>query len=434
MDRTEIFHNIIEDRGPEVFYGWGRKLRQALEGSGLSDDEQVVLTVLCAEKKLVKRILSESDDVSVKPLIEELSRTTGADVSLIYDIRQALFHYGESPVAMDEGGEFSDGRFRYRVVSGRRLCAELLGPVGNVGSELRIPEHVSMNGKEHRVISIGPEAFMGNTVITLLEIPHWVEAIGDRAFKGCTSLSKADLNNLLRDVGAEAFSGTAVSEVVMQESLSRVGDNAFRGCSSLRKVVLSKKVKSIGDGAFSDCPALEGFEVSDKNGLYSSENGILYSRNKAKVYRVPATVSGDVDVPRSVTSIEPGAFEGCSGITSVNLHANLIDIGKNSFKDCVSLKSIDIPKSVETIGDSAFENCVSFTALNVPVTVKKVGRHAFKGCKGIVTVNMPGNAPLRGLAIFDGCTSMTRITVRKGVDMDKKDVPVNAKVKFAHEQ
>ena len=58
-----------------------------------------------------------------------------------------------------------------------------------------------------------------------------------------------------------------------------------------------------------------------------------------------------------VTSIGYRAFDGCSGLTNVNIPSSVTSIGVWSFCGCGGLTSIEIPSSVTSIEDHAFSYC-----------------------------------------------------------------------------
>ena len=64
---------------------------------------------------------------------------------------------------------------------------------------------------------------------------------------------------------------------------------------------------------------------------------------------IPANLNG-----RTVTSIENGAFYGCTGLTSVTIPNGVKSIGNGAFYGCTGLTSVTIPNGVTSIGDSAF--------------------------------------------------------------------------------
>ena len=87
-------------------------------------------------------------------------------------------------------------------------------------------------------------------------------------------------------------------------------------------------------------------ELADR--FYDIDNGVLTK------YRGSG---GDVVIPKDVTSIGKGAFDGCTNLTSIVLPEGVTRIGENAFRGCTNLTSIVLPEGVTSIGGSAFERC-----------------------------------------------------------------------------
>ena len=86
------------------------------------------------------------------------------------------------------------------------------------------------------------------------------------------------------------------------------------------------------------------------------------------------TYTGNVVIPESVehegktypvTSVAPGAFMNCLGLTSVTLPASIRTLGRNAFYNCRSLESVRILGSDMTIEDRAFGDCLSLKSVYV---------------------------------------------------------------------
>ena len=121
-----------------------------------------------------------------------------------------------------------------------------------------------------------------------------------------------------------------------------------------------------------------------------------------------------VNIPGSVTNIGDWAFGFCSGLTSVNIPNSVTSIGDYAFAGCTELKSINIPDSVTSIGDDAFAKCESLEYVDLPDSVTSIGNWAFMYCSGLTSVNIPNSVKKIGDCAFSNCTGLTSVKVEAG--------------------
>ncbi|MBR3975581.1 MAG: leucine-rich repeat protein [Clostridia bacterium] len=215
------------------------------------------------------------------------------------------------------------------------------------------------------VESIAKEAFQGFEAVEAIELPDSLLSIGESAFNGCISLE----------------------EVVLPDNVGTVGRDAFYMCESLKKVEIGASVNSIGSHAFLSTPSLESVSVDKENEDYSSENGVLFNKDKTELIVFPRAGSvTEYVVPDGVTSIVGSAFYGCRKLESIKLPDSLLKIGESAFAGCSKLKNVTISEGVAVIDASAFEECENLHAVEIPASVTTIGDHAFAYCSSLESI------------------------------------------------
>jgi hypothetical protein len=204
--------------------------------------------------------------------------------------------------------------------------------------------------------------------------------------------------------------GASFFDITIPNSVTTIGDGAFSGCRNLTSVTIPNSVTAISEGAFYHCGYLTAIDVDATNAQYSSENGVLFNKDKITLIYYPSGKTGSYVIPNSVTTINYDAFAGCSGLTSVTIPNSVKTIGNDAFAGCSGLTSVIIPNSVKTIGQYAFQSCSGLTTVIIPNSVTTIGVAAFYGCSGLTSVTIPNSVITIGQYAFESCVDLTTVT------------------------
>ena len=274
------------------------------------------------------------------------------------------------------------------VTCGIILIAVLAGQTDNkpTGNDLTIVSTAENADYRYHLYSddtIGIAAYLGsNHIIT---IPEAIES------------------KTVRRIEDSAFEGSALTGIVLPETIHSVGKRAFYGAEMLTSLTIPDSVKTIGKDAF----------LVQKNGA-SSFIPWVYSRNTDFV------VVGDgiliayigaapekLEIPDDVKHISRFYFNTTS-ITSLTLPDSLMSIGESAFEDFTKIQSVTFPDKLQEIGARGFYNCQSLTKLTLPDTTLTIASEAFACCPKMKTADLPSVATI-GNRAFAYCLGLTSV-------------------------
>ena len=122
-----------------------------------------------------------------------------------------------------------------------------------------------------------------------------------------------------------------------------------------------------------------------------------------------------LNLPTGITKIGTYAFYGCSGLTSLNLPAGITSIDSYAFTGCRGLTSLTLPAGITEIGKSAFYDCSGLTSLTLPDGITEIGKSAFRGCSGLTSLTLPVGITSIGPSAFEGCSGLTSLNLPAGI-------------------
>lgn len=256
------------------------------------------------------------------------------------------------------------------------------------------------------------------------------QSIGTRLFYKCANLKSIHIENGLESIKIEAFYGcSSLDSLTIPASVKTVERNAFYGA------YINTLIFEDGeDEVLIATPTYSNnviFEKSTLKDLYLGRN-LSYDKTKAEYApfystSVETVTFGDkvesigkylfqncknlksVVLPESVKLVEESAFQGCTGLTSVEM-AKVALIHKNAFNGCTSLENVKVGDAARVLENGAFQGCSSIKSINLPA-VALIYPKAFMGCTGLQTVTLGQYIRTIQADAFNGCTGMKRMYV-----------------------
>ena len=232
-----------------------------------------------------------------------------------------------------------------------------------------------------------------------------------------------------------------MESVKIGNGVTEIHSQDFDSCTSLKDITIGSSVKSIDLSTFFNSELLANINVVEENANYSSENGILFNKDKTEIVCYPAgKTDAEYVIPDSVTSIGGYAFYDCTSLTNITIPNSVTSIGEWAFYGCTSLTSVTIGNSVTSIGMSAFYKCTSLTSVTIPDSVTYIGISAFENTayynnesnweNGILYIgnhlikvksDISGSVEIKqgtktiAISAFSDCTSLASVTIPDSV-------------------
>jgi hypothetical protein len=140
--------------------------------------------------------------------------------------------------------------------------------------------------------------------------------------------------------------------------------------------------------------ALPGIELSTPSGIVTIAPDAF---NATIVESSPENIGSLKFEGDTVEAIKSSSFKGCVGISGpVEFPSTLSQLEDNAFDGCTGITAIDLSRCTQLtssgIGDGVFNNCSSINTVELPSSLTSIPNDIFTGCTGITSLTLPANS------------------------------------------
>lgn len=192
------------------------------------------------------------------------------------------------------------------------------------------------------VEEVGIRAFGSCINLSSVELPDSVTVIEAFAFDNCSSLNSVKMPKNLENIESWAFRDCGnLSSIEIPDKTRKIGEKAFQNCAGLDSIEIPASVISIGNSAFGYCSGLRSIKVDKNNTAYTSEDGVLFDKEKTTLLCYPIGKRQTVyEIPEGVTKIEDTAFCNCINLRGIGIPESMTGIDEYAFHMCDSLTDV----------------------------------------------------------------------------------------------
>lgn len=223
-----------------------------------------------------------------------------------------------------------------------------------------IPETVTLDGVTYIVTAIGENAFYECSALTSIVISDSVQSLGKNAFVNCTGLRNVTIGKSITTLSYRyhnrsypCFSGcdniTSLTWNAVNCSISGMGTSSLDGRANLEHLTIGPEVQTIPENF------VQGSKITE------------------------------VTIPSSVTSIGYHAFNNCNYISSLTWNA--VNCASNGNMSTANIEQVTIGPEVQIIPENVV-NGSKITEVFIPNSVTLIGSSAFNGCERLNRVNI----------------------------------------------
>ena len=132
-----------------------------------------------------------------------------------------------------------------------------------------------------------------------IDLPDSIIEIQDIAFANCINLKDIKFSNRIKEIGRMSFINTAITQLVIPDTVRRIGMDAFYSCRRLNEIYLSRNCFTLEESVFAECENIK-----------------------------------EIIIPANVNLIKSNAFAKCESLTKITFIDEIPEINLYAFYNC----------------------------------------------------------------------------------------------------
>ena len=225
-------------------------------------------------------------------------------------------------------------------------------------------------------------------------------------FIAALSVSAAEEAILNGNCGTDAtWSLDTASGTLTISGTGRISSFPWKAsASTIQKIIVGDGITSIDDGAFKGCTALEEITLpfvgksADATVDYETPFGWIFGHS---------------------TSSSSGGIHQVNGYHYYSIPSSIKKVvitsddslPRQAFENCASIEEIVLPDSLSVLGYRAFGFCDKLKKVTLPSSLTSIPASAFAFCSALTDIVIPESVTVIGGGAFEGCSSLTAVQI-----------------------
>ena len=254
------------------------------------------------------------------------------------------------------------------------------------------------------------QSLFSSSIVTLIPAENTPYAFVYSSLSGSGWYNSMPSGNVYLGKNYYIYKGTmpANTNLVLEPGTLSIAGQAFQNKTQLKSITIPNTVQYIGPYAFNGCTGLTSIDIPENlNSDFYRDNYYHFINNASGGTYGEGTIS--------YFNYSPFYSNACTGITTINYNA--IDFsnpaggnGNYNFLNSSGLPNvttINIGNNVQRIPQYFIYNFKKVTSITLPSSVTSIGQYAFSNCTGLTSMTLSNSLTSIASYAFSGCTGLT---------------------------